>query len=217
MNKLDNEINILTDEYRKALKEAYLYACEDFQPEDIQTLRRLDREAKRTLFKFTRNRVRQRRIALIYSAMILTISYITAVTCFLYKFPNIDTILPIVLSATIASISLIYLSLFFPPFKYKKPNSIIIKHELISTWNELESITRELTNVKEIDRYVSPKFYLTQMGILSEDEQNNIMHLLALRNKVVHFTDEHISDQEIIQVTDSAKKIIKKLTAQTLK
>lgn len=214
MNKLDVEINKLSEEYKKALKEAYLYACADFRLDDIRTLHRLDREAKRTLFKFTRNRIRQRRIALLYTSMILTLGYATAILCFYYESPNSSTILGIALSSTITSISLIYTSLLFSRHRNTRSKSVILKHELISTWNELENITRDLTTVKEKDCYISPKYYLTQMGILSEDEQNNIMHLLALRNKIVHFTDEHISDQEIIQVTESAKKIIEKLTAK---
>lgn len=212
MNSLESEISHLSEEYKKNLKEAYIYASDNSHFDDITLLHRLHNEAEKSLFQYTSKKVRLRRMALLFSMLIITMSYIIAILCFYTKSAESDFVLTTAITFSITSITAIYSYLFLFPFKEKKSRSIILKHELISTWNELENITRELTSIKETDRYVSPKFYLTQMGILSEDEQNNIMHLLSLRNKIVHFSDVHISDQEIIQVTESAKIIIKKLT-----
>lgn len=214
MDKLEEKLEQFSAEYKKRLKEAYIYANSDFRSENIELLQALDNEARQALFRYTESRVRQRTMALSYTTTILTICYLIAISYIWLDMQGDEfTLVAIALSA-LGTLSLFSLLITFIPFKSKKRYSTQIKYELIKTWNELESISTDLKNTKGTGRYLSPKRILIDIGALSPEEENDIIHLLTLRNKIVHSSDENISDKDIIDTTNSAKKIISHLRNQ---
>lgn len=214
MEVLEEKLEELAQEYKKELKKAYIYANTSYQFEDLELLQMLDNEAKRALSRYIERRIRQRRMALIYTTFIMTACYIVALSFLLLYTSESDIKLIMMMLSAIGSISICLFLITFIPFKRNKFNSAQIKYDLIRTWNELENITNELTGNKEKTRYMSPKRALVDAGVLSPEEEKDIVRLLALRNKIVHSLNDNISDKEIIDVTNSAKKIISHLHKQ---
>lgn len=214
MEVLEEKLEELAQEYKKELKKAYIYANTSYQFEDLELLQMLDNEAKRALSSYIERRIRQRRMALIYTTFIMTACYIVALSFLLLYTSESDIKLIMMMLSAIASISICLFLITFIPFKRNKFNSAQIKYDLIRTWNELENITNELTGNKGKTRYMSPKRALVDAGALSPEEEKDIVRLLALRNKIVHSLNDNISDKEIIDVTNSVKKIISHLHKQ---
>lgn len=212
MKNLDKEIETLSAEYKNFLKKAYIYANmyanDRFDTENIDLLKRLDKEAKHSLFRYTEKRIRQRRITSAYTMFIIIICYIVSTSFILFDIPHKEIIQIAILISIFGSISILALALTLIPFKTKKVHSALCRYDLIQTWNELELITKELANIKDNGQFISPTRYLTEIGILTPDEKGEIQHLLSLRNNIVHSTEGNIPEQEIIETTKSAKRII---------